>query len=328
MRLLYFILAFTVCISASASPTFSNGIMPYQASSTTMKGELIVRGSTRLEPMVRAWFKEFSALYPQIKTDIKASGSGSAPKALISGVANIGAMSRRIKDKEIKAFTEEKGYPPLELKVAMDALAIYVNRKNPIKQLTLEEVDAIFSSTRKCSRNNGRNQKSIDNWAQLGWKKGGGIKAYNFHKTSGGYGLFRKRVLCKGEYKKGLLGKYKTSPEMTAAVGKSIASIGYASRSSNSGYGAKIIALSRSKAFPYYFPNSRNIASNNYPLSRFLYLYIDKPPAEPMLPYLKEFIRYIYSSNGQNTISKAGAIPLPAQFIGKQLAEINKGRNL
>jgi phosphate transport system substrate-binding protein len=302
--------------------------MPYQISSETMNGELIVRGSTRLEPMVRAWFKEFSTLYPQVKTNIKASGSGSAPKALASGEANIGAMSRPIKQKEIKAFVKEKGYPPLELKVAMDALAVYVNRKNPIKQLTLEEVDAIFSSTSQCSRDNGRNQKSIDHWEQLGWRKGGVITPHNFNKTSGGYGLFRKRVLCKGEYKKGLLGKHKTSPQMTAAIGKSIASIGYASRSGNSGYGAKIIALSRSKAFPYYFPNSQNIASNNYPLSRFLYLYIDKPPAEPMPPYLKEFIKYIYSSNGQSTISKAGAIPLPAQFIGKQLAEINRGRNL
>ena len=318
---------FTVCTSVSAFPAFSNGIMPYQVSSERMIGELIVRGSTRLEPMVKAWFKEFSSLYPHIQTNIEASGSGFALKALISGKANIGAMSRRIKAKEIKAFTEEKGYPPLELKVAMDALAVYVNRKNPIQQLTLEEVDAIFSSTSKCSRDNGRNQESIISWEQLGWNKGGKIKAHNFHKTSGGYGLFRKRVLCKGDYKKGLLGKYKTSPQMTSAVGKSIASIGYASRSGNEGYGAKVVALSRSKAFPYYLPNSRNIASNNYPLSRFLYLYIDKPPTESLSPYLREFIKYIYSSNGQNTISRAGAIPLPAQFIGKQLAEINKGRN-
>jgi phosphate transport system substrate-binding protein len=318
---------FAVCTSIAASPSFSNGIMPYQVSSERMKGELIVRGSTRLEPMVRAWFKEFSVLYPHIQTNIKASGSGFAAKALMSGEANIGAMSRPIKAKEIKAFTEEKGYPPLELKVAMDALAVYVNRKNPIKELTLEEVDAIFSSTSKCSRDNGRNQESIIHWEQLGWRKGCEIKAYNFHKTSGGYGLFRKRVLCKGEYKKGLLGKYKTSPQMTLAVGKSIASIGYASRSGSAGYGTKMIALSRSKAFPYYLPNSRNIASNSYPLSRFLYLYIDKPPTEPMPPYLKEFIKYIYSSNGQNTINQAGAIALPAQFIGKQLAEINKGRN-
>lgn len=102
-----------------------------------MYGDLVVRGSTRLEPMIRAWFKEFSSLYPNIQTDMKASGSSFAPKALISGVANIGAMSRRIKRKETKAFIEEKGYPPIELKVAMDALAIYVNRKNPIKKLTL-----------------------------------------------------------------------------------------------------------------------------------------------------------------------------------------------
>ncbi len=328
MQLVYFILVFAVCSSVSASPSFSNGIMPYDVSSVRMNGELIVRGSTRLEPMVRAWFKEFSALYPHIKTNIEASGSSSAPKALIKGTANIGAMSRRIKNAEIKAFVEEKGYPPLELKVAMDALAVYVNRKNPIKELTLEEVDAIFSSTSQCSRNNGRNQPSIESWEQLGWSKGGAIKVHNFHKTSGGYGLFRKRVLCEGKYKKGLLGQYKTSRQMTAAIAKSIASIGYASRSGNSGYGAKIIALSRSKAFPYYYPNSRNIASNNYPLSRFLYLYIDKPPAEAMPPYLKEFIKYIYSSNGQKTISQAGAIPLPTQLIGKQLAEINKGRNL
>jgi len=138
VRLVYFILLLAVYTPVTASPSFSNGIMPYQPTTERMSGELIVRGSTRLEPMIRVWFREFSALYPQIQTDIAASGSGSAPKALINGIANIGAMSRPIKKKEIKAFVNKKGYPPLELKVAMDALAIYVNRKNPIKKLTLE----------------------------------------------------------------------------------------------------------------------------------------------------------------------------------------------
>jgi phosphate transport system substrate-binding protein len=318
---------FTVCASATAAPSTTDGTIPYQTTTERMYGDLIVRGSTRLEPMIRAWFKHFSRLYPHIETDIEASGSGSAPKALISGVANIGAMSRKIKQKEIEAFVKEKGYPPLELKVAMDALAVYVNRKNPIKKMTLTQVEAIYSADNKCSDDTGLNQESIDSWETIGWKNGGDIEVHNFHSASGGYGLFRKRVLCKGEYKEGLIGEYKTSPEMTAAISHSITSIGYASRSGNTGYGAKIVALSRSKAFPYYYPNSKNIASNNYPLSRFLYLYIDKPPAEPLPKHLKEFIKYIYSSNGQHTISQQGAIPLSPRFIGRQLAEISNGRN-
>ena len=325
MRLIYFILLLAIYTPTTASPIFSNGIMPYQTTTERMSGELIVRGSTRLEPMIRAWFQEFSALYPQIQTDIEASGSGAAPKALIAGTANIGAMSRRIKAKEITAFVKEKGYPPLELKVAMDALAIYVNRKNPIKQITLKQIEAIYASNFKCGNDSGRNRKSIDNWNQLGWDKGGDIDIHNFHSSSGGYGLFRKRVLCKGTYKDGLVGEHKTSPEMTAAIGNSLTSIGFASRSGSSGYKAKIIAVARSEAFPYYYPNSKNIATNNYPLSRFLYLYIDKPPAEPLPTYLQEFIKYIFSSNGQKTIAKEGAIPLPPRFIGKQLAGINNG---
>lgn len=327
MRFVYFILMFTVCTLATASPPPTDGTIPYQTTTKRMQGDLIVRGSTRLEPMIRAWFKHFSRLYPQIHTNIEASGSGSAPKALINGTANIGAMSRKIKHKEIKAFIKEKGYPPLELKVAMDALAVYVNRKNPIKKLTLIQVEAIYSSQRKCAINNGRKQESIDSWEQLGWKDGDAIKIHNFHSASGGYGLFRKRVLCKGDYKKGLIGEYKTSPEMTTAISHSLTSIGYASRSGNTGYGAKIIALSPSEAFPYYYPNSKNIASNNYPLSRFLYLYIDKPPFEPLPKHLQEFIKYIYSSNGQQTISQEGAIPLSPRFIGRQLAKINNGKN-
>ncbi len=292
-----------------------------------MYGDLIVRGSTRLEPMIRAWFEEFSTLYPNIQTNIEASGSGSAPKALISGIANIGAMSRKIKRKEMKAFVKEKGYPPLELKVAMDALAVYVNRKNPINKLTLTQVEAIYSSNRKCAKQNGRNQESIDSWKQLGWDTEEDIEIHNFHSKSGGYGLFRKRLLCKGDYKEGLIGEYKTSPEMTAAISDSLTAIGYASRSGNTGYGAKIVALARSEAFPYYYPESQHIASNNYPLSRFLYLYIDKPPSEPLPKHLKEFIKYIYSSNGQQTISQEGAIPLLPRFIGRQLAGLNSGRN-
>jgi phosphate transport system substrate-binding protein len=275
-----------------------------------MHGDLIVRGSTRLEPMIRAWFEEFSTLYPNIYTNIEASGSGSAPKALIGGIANIGAMSRKIKRKEIKAFVKAKGYPPLELKVAIDALAIYVNRKNPINKLTLTQIEAIYSKTRKCPTKNGRNQESLDAWGQLGWKDGGEIKIHNFHSKAGGYGLFRKRVLCKGEYKEDLIGEHQTSLEMTDAISNSLPAIGYASRSGNTGYGAKMVALARSEAFPYYYPTSGHIASNNYPLSRFLYLYIDKPPSESLPKHLKEFIKYIYSSNGQNIISQQGAIAL------------------
>lgn len=324
MRLICFIFLLVVFTPATATPVFSNGIMPYQSTTKRMSGELIVRGSTRLEPMIRAWLRDFSAIYPNIHTNLEASGSGSAPKALIAGIANIGAMSRRIKAKEIAAFTREKGYPPLELKVAMDALAIYVNRKNPIKQITLEQIEEIYSKDLKCGNKSGRNRKSIDDWSQLGWSKGGKIAIHNFSPSSGGYGLFRKRVLCKGHYKEGLVGEHKTSPEMTAAIGNTLTSIGFASRSSNNSYKAKIIALARSDAFPYYYPNSKNIATNNYPLSRFLYLYLDKPPAEPLPTHLQEFIKYIYSSNGQATIAKEGAIPLLPRFIGQQLAGINK----
>jgi phosphate transport system substrate-binding protein len=318
----------TACVCAVASPPISStGTIPYQTSTEKMYGDLIVRGSTRLEPMIRAWFQDFSRLYPNIQTNIEASGSGSAPKALINGTANIGAMSRRIKRKEIKAFVKEKGYPPLELKVAMDALAIYVNRKNPINKLTLTQVEAIYSSNQKCAKNNGRNQESIDSWKQLGWDTDEDIEIHNFHSKSGGYGLFKKRVLCKGDYKEGLVGEHKTSSEMTAAISDSITAIGYASRSGSTGYGAKVVALARTNAFPYYYPESQNIANNNYPLSRFLYLYIDKPPSEPLPQHLKEFIKYIYSSNGQKTISKEGAIPLLPRFIGRQLAGLNNGRN-
>jgi phosphate transport system substrate-binding protein len=324
-KIVILLLLYVAYPPAIASP--SMGIIAYQPTAERMQGELIVRGSTRLEPMIRAWFQEFSRLYPNIDTNIEASGSGSAPKALISGTANIGAMSRKIKQKEIDAFVKEKGYAPLELKVAMDALAVYVNRKNPIRKLTLSQVEAIYSLSLKCENKNGRNQKSIDDWKQLGWKKGGNIEIHNFHSTSGGYGLFKKRVLCKGDYKIGLLGEHKTSPEMTMAISNSVTAIGYASRSGNTGYGAKIVALSRSKSFPYYYPESQHIASHNYPLSRFLYLYIDKPPAEPLPQHINEFIKYIYSKNGQKTIKQKGAIPLLPRFIGKQLAKINDGRN-
>lgn len=330
MKLIYSLFLLAVCTPVTAAPPLATGVIPYQATLNRMQGDLIIRGSTRLEPMIKAWFQEFRALYPDIQTDIKASGSSAAPKALIKGLANIGAMSRRIKHKEAMAFSRKKGYPLLELKVAMDALAVYVNRKNPITKLTLAQVEAIYSSTFQCDYPKGRNQEaeeSIETWGQVGWNEGGEIEIHNFHSASGGYGLFKKRVLCKGGYKEGLVGEYKTSPEMTAAISHSIMSIGYASRSGSTGYGAKIIALSRSEAFPYYYPNSQHIASNDYPLSRFLYLYIDSPPSVPLPKHLTEFIKYIYSDNGQKIVSLEGAIPLLPRLIGNQLAKINTGRN-
>jgi len=148
--------------AASAVAAVDPALPSYQKTSG-VSGNLSSVGSDSLANLMTLWAEEFKRSYPNVNIQIQAAGSSTAPPALTEGTANMGPMSRPMKDNEIQAFEEKYGYKPTAVPVAIDALAVFVHKDNPIKSLDIEQVDAIFSSTRLCG-----GEKDIKTWGDLG----------------------------------------------------------------------------------------------------------------------------------------------------------------
>jgi len=307
------VLAFTGTASAAgidpATPTYKKA--------SGVSGNISSVGSDTLANLMTLWAEEFKKLYPNVNVQIQAAGSSTAPPALTEATSNLGPMSRKMKDKEIAAFEKKYGYKPTAIPVAIDALAVYVNKDNPIKGMTIKDVDAIFSSTRKCGGN-----KDISKWGDLGltgaWKNRD-IQIYGRNSVSGTYGYFKKKALCKGDFKN-TVNEQPGSASVVQSVTTSINGIGY----SGIGYktsGVKAVPLSK-KGGEFIEATSENAVKGTYPLSRFLYVYVNKAPNKGLAPLEREFITMVMSKRGQEVVIKDGYIPLPASVIEKTLAAI------
>jgi phosphate transport system substrate-binding protein len=307
------VLAFTGSASAAgvdpATPTYKKA--------SGVSGNISSVGSDTLANLMTLWAEDFKKLYPNVNVQIQAAGSSTAPPALTEATSNLGPMSRKMKDKEIAAFEKKYGYKPTAIPVAIDALAVYVNKDNPVKGMTIKEVDAIFSSTRKCG-----GAKDITKWGDLGltgaWKNRD-IQIYGRNSVSGTYGYFKKKALCKGDYKN-TVNEQPGSASVVQSVTTSINGIGY----SGIGYktsGVKAVPLSK-KGGKHIEATSENAVKGTYPLSRFLYVYVNKAPNKPMAPLEREFIKMVMSKRGQQVVVKDGYIPLPASVINKNLAKL------
>jgi len=257
-------------------------------------------------------------LYPNVNIQIQAAGSSTAPPALTEGTSNLGPMSRKMKDKERDAFEKKYGYKPTAIPVAIDALAVYVNKENPVKGLSIPQVDAIFSSTRKCGYD-----ADINGWGQVGlegsWADKS-IQIYGRNSVSGTYGYFKKKALCKGDYKSNV-NEQPGSASVVQSVTSSLNGIGY----SGIGYktsGVKAVPLTKKPGGNFIEATPENAVSGKYPLARFLYVYVNKQPNKPLQPLEKEFIKMVLSKTGQQIVIKDGYIPLPAKVVEKTLATI------
>ncbi|ALP39803.1 phosphate ABC transporter substrate-binding protein [Aeromonas schubertii] len=264
--------------------------------------------------MMTLWAEEFKRMYPNVNVQIQAAGSSTAPTALTEGVAQFGPMSREMKAGEIEAFEKRFGYKPVGIPVAVDALAVFVNKDNPVKGLTMEQLDAIFSSTLKCG---GAQQAS--RWADVGLEGGWAakdIQLYGRNSVSGTYGYFKEHALCKGDFKSGV-NEQPGSASVVQSVSSSLNGIGY----SGIGYvtsGVRAVPLSKDgKSFVE--ATEQNALTGKYPLSRFLYVYVNKHPNKPLSPMEQEFIKMILSKSGQTIVAKDGYIPLPAKVVERDL---------
>ena len=223
-----------------------------------------------------------------------------------------------MKAKEMDKFEAKFGYKATSFPVAVDALAVYVNKDNPVKCMSMEEVDAAFSKTRRRGHS-----VNIETWGKAGldgnWKSTR-VSLYGRNSASGTYGFFKKKVLKKGDYKDEVK-EQPGSASVVQGVTEDRGGLGY----SGIGYrtsGVRAIPLSGKSGDGCYEPTFTNASAGKYPLARFLYLYVNKAPGKPLPPLVAEFLKYIYSKAGQHIVIKDGYFPLPQTVITKKLGEM------
>lgn len=312
------ILGASLYTSAAVAEVSVDKNIPEYKPTSGISGNFSSVGSDTLANLMTLWAESFKRFYPNVNIQIQAAGSSTAPPALTEATANVGPMSRKMKDNEIAAFEDRHGYKPMAIPVAIDALAVYVNKDNPIKGMSIADVDAIFSSTRKCG-----GDKDITRWGDLGltgpWA-GRDIQIFGRNSVSGTYGYFKKVALCKGDYKNGV-NEQPGSASVVQAVTSSMNAIGY----SGIGYktsGVRALPLSKKADGNYVEATPENAVTGAYPLSRFLYVYVNKHPNKPMSPIDKEFFKLVLSQQGQEVVIKDGYISLPEKVVQKYLSEL------
>lgn len=309
-------LAFAAGLLVSTS-TFAQGVdpaLPDYKPASGVSGSLKSIGSDTLNNLMTLWAEGFLAQYPNVKIEIEGKGSSTAPPALIAGTAQFGPMSRPMKAKEIDDFEKKYGYKPSAIRAAVDALAVYVHKDNPIECLSLPQVDAIFSKTRK-----GGHSTDITTWGQVGltgeWANMP-ISLYGRNSASGTYGYFKEVALFDGDYKDSVK-EQPGSSTVVQGVASDKAGIGY------SGVGYKTADV---RSVPLkgadgkcYDATAENAYSGNYPIARFLYIYVNKNPNQPLDPVRAEFIRFIYSKQGQEAVVKDGYYPVTKGLADEDL---------
>lgn len=292
--------------------------LPAYSTVAGVSGNLNSIGSDTLNNLMALWAEGFRRQYPNVRIQVEGKGSSTAPPALISGTAQLGPMSRSMKSSEIDAFEKRYGYKPTAIRVAVDALAVYVNKDNPIEKLTIPQVDAIFSKTRKCGY-----PQDITRWGQVGlsgqWSDRP-IRLYGRNSASGTYGYFKEHALCGGDYKD-TVKEQPGSASVVQGVAEDLLGIGY----SGIGYrtsGVKAVALARTEDGPYYGTDPEAALSGHYPLARFLYIYVNRAPGKPLDPLVREFLRFVLSREGQEVVIKDGYLPLSSRLVAAELKKI------
>ncbi len=275
-------------------------------------------GSDTMNNLMTLWQEGFQKMYPNVKIEVEGKGSTTAPPALIEGTATFGPMSREMKAAEIDAFEKKFGYKPTALTTGIDMLAVYVHKDNPIRSLSLRQVDAIFSKTRI-----GGHKTDITHWGQLGltgdWANKP-ISLYGRNSASGTYGYFKELALFKGDFKDSV-----KEPGGSSGVVQAVASDPFGIGYSGIGYRTADVVpvpLSASDGDEAVAADVDHAYSGDYPLARFLYVYVNAQPGRELDPLRREFIRYVFSKQGQKDVLKDGYFPVTAAIASEILAEL------
>lgn len=275
-----------------------------------LSGTLSSTGSDTLHNMMMLWRREFVASYPQSNIQIQSSGSATAPVALLEGTASFGPMSRPMLSAEQQRFRHKFGYDAYAVPVAIDMLAIYVHQDNPLQQISMAELEAIYSQHRRCSYHS-----TVKLWGELGLRgvwQARPVAAYGRNPASGTYAFFRQRALCNDDFQNQVQ-QLPGAAAVVRAVSLSINGLGY------SGFGqqiagVKMLAVSKEPGTPALVPSAEHALSGAYPLARLLFIYLNKAPEQPLPQAEREFIRFILSAKGQQLLLNDGLVPIPAEL--------------
>jgi phosphate transport system substrate-binding protein len=303
--------------TAGAQVTVDSALTAYKPASG-VSGNLSSVGSDSLNNLMTFWAELYARYYPNAKVQIEGKGSSTAPPALISGTAQLGPMSREMKGSEVDQFEKKYGYKPTALRTSVDALAVFVNKDNPIKCLSLTQVDAMFSKSRRRGA-----RDDITTWGQLGltgeWANKP-LSLYGRNSASGTYGFFKEHSLKNGDYKDSV----KEQPG-SASVVQGVTVDRFAVGYSGIGYataGVRAVPLAETDGGKCMEATADNAYSGNYPLARFLYVYVNKTPGKPLDPLVREFAKLVFSREGQEAVVKDGYFPIPASVAKEELNKV------
>jgi phosphate transport system substrate-binding protein len=307
----------TAAPATGSAVSVDSNIAAYQKTSG-ISGNLSSIGSDTMNNLMTLWGERFSSLYPNVKLQVEGKGSSTAPPALIEGTAQFGPMSRSMKSTEIDSFQKKYGYKPTEIKTAYDALAIFVHKDNPLEKLTMAQADAIFSKSRRRG-----NARDVTRWGDLGltgdWAARP-ISLYGRNSASGTYGFYKEHVLKTGDFKD-TVKEQPGSASVVQGVTADTYGIGY----SGIGYrtsGVKVVPLSEEASGPVSSGSYEDVVSGAYPLSRFLFVYVNRAPGKPVDPLVREFLKLVLSREGQEVVVKDGYLPLPSNIVQQELAKL------
>ena len=293
--------------------------LPAYAPVSGVSGTIKAAGSNTLSFVMGKWTEGFRKIYPDVKAEAEAKGSATAPPALIAGQVAFGAMSRAMKPDEIDQFEKTFGYKPTAVSTCIDALAVFVHKDNPLKGLSFQQIDAIFSKTRK-----GGAAKEIRTWGELGltgdWADKP-ISLYGRDAASGTYAYFKEHPLFNGDFRDDV----KEMPGSSNVV-DSIANDRYAMGYSGIGFksaGVRAVPITLKDGQPFVEPMAEKVYSGDYPISRFLFLYVNQKPGTELDPLRKEFLRYVLSKQGQADVVQSGFFPLTADLALKNVKAVD-----
>jgi phosphate transport system substrate-binding protein len=306
-------LALTVPAQAQVKPDLDPKVPPYR-SVKDVTGQLSIAGSDTMKPLTESWAAGLQQRYPRLSIKVESKGSEAGMAALLEGKVQIVAMSRRMTQQEVIEFKREFGHEPTEVAVAVDALAVFVHKDNPIEGLSLMQLDAMFSKERRRGL-----LYPVSTWGDVlvleeGWAEAP-INLYGRNGNSGTASFFKEHVLNGAALKNSMVavaGSASVVLEiMSDRFGVGFSGIGYQTS------GIRPVPLASVEGGRHIHPSFQSAMDGSYPLRRNLYLYLNKPPKTDASSPLAEYVKFALSRQGQQIVLSHGYYPLPTTELNR-----------
>jgi len=342
LRLASPLLLVSVLAAQDAHPAFKetfhaslpSGLPDYKPAGE-IRGTIRSVGADTMEQLTKSWLEVFQKHHPAVKYTMEAKASGTAGPALTEGTADVGPVAREMLPAEEDAFVKKYGYKPTAFRVATGsyrtpgkthAIVFYVNKDNPITKLSFAELDAIFSTTRKLGH------PPVTTWGDLGLKGEWAdkkVSLWGLIRPNGIAHYVQENVMKGGEFKNGInerttVGKLPALDAIVQGIEKDRYGIGY-SGFSNVTPNVKPVVLASDPKGPYFQGTFDEVVTHKYPLSRFVYIYVNKAPGKKVDPIVREYLSMILSKEGQQAVVQEGVfLPLPSEWVQKERMRLDQ----